>query len=154
MDKSKTAAESFAGGHLCSQSVLGVFCDELGLERETALKLALGFGGGFARCGESCGAVTGALMVIGLKEGTAQPGDSPEKAAVYKTVRSFVETFKNTHGSILCRELLQCDISTPEGHARARDAQLFDTVCPVLVESAVSTLEALFEKWEEGSSDV
>lgn len=144
MDKKTQAVESFTDGYLCSQSVLGAFCEELGLDKETALKLSLGFGGGFARCGETCGAVTGALMVIGLKEGTALKGDTAQKEATYKTVREFIERFKNDHGSILCRELLQCDISTPSGHTRAREEKLFDTVCPGLVGRAVSILEALF----------
>ncbi|HHH72528.1 MAG TPA: C_GCAxxG_C_C family protein [Sulfuricurvum sp.] len=146
MDKKAKAVESFAQGHLCSQSILAAFCDELGLERETALKLSQGFGGGFARSGETCGAVTGALMVLGLKYGTAQKGETQEKAATYAKVNAFLEQFKARHGSITCRELLCCDISTQEGHDQAQNDGHFATVCPKLVTNAVEILESLIEE--------
>jgi len=143
MEKVSKATECFTSGYLCSQSVLGVFCEELGLDRETALKLSLAFGGGFARCGESCGAVTGALMVIGLKEGTAAGGETPQKQTTYRMSNDFIGRFKEHHGSILCRELLACDISRPEEYRRAREEERFQTICPKLVADAVAILETL-----------
>ena len=149
MDKKTEAQNSFSNGYLCSQSVLSAFCKDLGLDTETALKLSLAFGGGFARCGETCGAVTGALMVIGLKEGTSVQGETPEKQKTYKMTNDFIKTFKEHHGSITCKDLLHCDISQSEGYNRAQEEQLFETVCPKLVADSVDILEKLIKENDE-----
>ena len=129
----------------CAQSVLATCGPELGLDRESALRVAGGFGGGMGRLGEVCGAVTGAFMVAGLKHGKSQPdddeNDTREKA--YALVYEFADRFRACNGSILCRELLGCDISTPEGRAQAKEKGLFDDLCPRLVQSAVEILEQM-----------
>lgn len=124
----------------CSQSVLSVYAEETGLDRETTLKLACGFGGGIAGMGETCGAVTGALMAIGLKFGATLPGDSPAKLQTFELIGRFAEEFKTRHGSLLCKDLLGFDMSTPEGKEIARQKGSFD-ICPNLVKSAVQILE-------------
>lgn len=153
MDKKTEARNSFSDGYLCSQSVLGAFCKDLGLDTETALKLSLAFGGGFARCGETCGAVTGALMVIGLKEGTSVQGETPEKEKTYQMTNDFIDAFKNGHGSITCKELLDCDISQSDGYQRAQQENLFQTICPKLVADSVEILEKLIEERQGGNAD-
>jgi C_GCAxxG_C_C family probable redox protein len=126
----------------CAQSVLTAFSDGLGLDRMTALKLARGFGGGMGRTGKTCGAVTGAYMVIGLSEGkTAREGIE----AVYATVREFDKRFIEIHGSTCCTQLLDCDLSTIEGLARARKEGLFSNLCPDFVKDAVEILESMEE---------
>ena len=145
MERKDEAIQSFSDGYLCSQAVLTAFCEQFGLNKETALKLSQGFGGGFARCGETCGAVTGALMVIGLKEGSSLQDETPEKEKTYATVQAFIGAFRNRHGSIVCKELLDCDISKPDGYNRAEKEKLFETVCPKLVGDAVAILEKLMD---------
>lgn len=136
MDKKQSAVETFHNNFNCSQSVFSVFAEELGLDRETALKIACCFGGGM-RCGEVCGAVTGALMAIGLKHGHYKPEDSAAKADAYQKACLFTEQFKQKNKSIICKELLGCDLSLPEGQKAAAEQGLFATICPKMVEDAV-----------------
>lgn len=69
------AKELFIKGYNCSQSVFAAFCDETGLDVDTALKIASSFGGGMGRLREVCGAVTGMFMVVGMKYGYTDPSD-------------------------------------------------------------------------------
>ena len=140
--KSEQAVATFKERFNCSQSVLSVYAEESGLDRETALKLSCGFGGGMARMGETCGAVTGAFMAIGLKFGAAVPGDSPVTLRTFELIREFVRQFEASHGSLVCKDLVGFDMSTPEGKEAAKQPGSFD-ICPKLVQSAVEILEGI-----------
>ena len=141
MKKSQLAQEHFRNCN-CSQAVLRAFSADLGLDEQTAMKLASGFGGGMA-CGETCGAVTGAYMVIGLKHGHTD--NSPEaKARTKALIRRFNELFITAHGDLHCKVLLGVDTSTPEGHEKARELNLFETRCPHFIAGACDILEANF----------
>ncbi|UCG50222.1 MAG: C_GCAxxG_C_C family protein [Phycisphaerales bacterium] len=142
--KTKEAGELFRRGHSCSQAVFSAFAPDYGIDCASALKLAGGFGGGMGRLGEVCGAVSGALMVIGLRHGAVEPADKKAKEHNYEMVRRFVEKFKGRNGSIICRELLGFDMSTPEGKAAAGRPGSFDR-CPDLVKDAVEILEQMAE---------
>jgi C_GCAxxG_C_C family probable redox protein len=136
----------FKKGCNCAQAILSVYGERLGLSHETALKIACGFGGGVCTA-ETCGAVTGAFMVIGLKYGQANAVDKESRARTYELVRQFVEKFESRNGSVICKELLGCDISTPEGIKTAQENDLFDTLCPNMVRDAAEILEEmLFER--------
>jgi C_GCAxxG_C_C family probable redox protein len=139
------AAANIASGKMnCSQSVLTAFAEELGLETRLARKLALGFGGGMGRTGKTCGAVTGAYMVIGLKQDDLKAENTGQiKDEVYALVREFNKRFTAINGSVACKELLGCDLSTAEGVAAAREKKLFTTLCPKFVHNAVEVLEAM-----------
>lgn len=91
--------------------------------------------------GEVCGAVSGALMVIGLKYGWKGPEDKEWRERTYAVVRDFAARFKARNKTIVCRELLGCDIGTPEGMAAAREKKLITTLCPGFVKDAVEILE-------------
>lgn len=129
------AVASFKGGLNCSQALLTAFSEGLGLDSETAKRIASGFGGGMGCTGGPCGAVTGALMVIGLKYG------SSGKAAALS--RELIERFRDLNGFDACRMLLDCDISTAEGMARARKDGLFTARCPKFVEDAATIVQGL-----------
>lgn len=107
---------------------------------DTALKISCGFGGGM-RQGEVCGAVTGAIMVLGLKYGQNNEGDTGSKENTYRIVQEFNKKFRDKNGSIICRELLGCDVSTENGRKYAKDNGLFEKVCPKLISSAVDILK-------------
>lgn len=143
MGKPDQAVACFDNGFNCSQAVFSAFCEELGLDKDTALKIATSFGGGMGRMGLTCGAVTGAFMVIGLKHGMYIPGDSASKEKTYALVKTFTDTFKALHGSICCRDLLGCDISTPEGGSYAKENGLYHSLCPRFVHDAASIVEDL-----------
>jgi len=131
---SESAVDMFLEGFSCSQAVLAAFFETCDIDRETATKIADGFGGGMARTGLTCGAVTGAVMVIGLRHGRKKALD---------TVREFMQRFAHRNGSIACRDLIGCDISTEEGYAHALTENLFHTVCPNYVGDTAEILEEL-----------
>lgn len=141
MNRIERSVSCFKQGFSCSQAVLSAFSDLFGLHRETALKISQAFGGGMARMGQTCGAVTGALMVIGLKYGRVKAEDVQARDKTYEIVKEFVKRFKSKNGSLICRELLRCDISTTQGMKTAEEKKLFDTLCPGLVQSASEILE-------------
>ena len=127
--------------------MLSAYATRLGLDGNTALKIASGFGGGIGRMAETCGAVTGAMMVLGLEHGNTAP-DREAKERVYEQVREFAQRFRARNGSLLCRELLGCDISTPEGLQQAREADFVLKICPKFVRDAAEILE---EMWSQRS---
>ncbi len=143
MNRSDLAVSCFREGFSCSQAVLSAFAPDLGLDRETALRVAGAFGGGMARMGETCGAVTGALMVIGLKHGQIRPDDKQAKEKTYAAAKTFAEQFVTQNGALRCCELLGCNIGTTEGMQLARDKGLFISLCPKLVSSAAEIVEQL-----------
>ena len=79
MEKSIKAKSRFENGYACSQAVLSTLSPELGLDENTAFKVASAFGGGMVRHGEVCGAVTGALMALGLKYGSNNEDEEDAK---------------------------------------------------------------------------
>jgi len=122
--------------------VLAAFAPDLGVDAETALRVSAAFGGGMGRTGGTCGAVTGALMALGLKTGASRP-DSATKEQTYAQAREFLARFEARHGATTCADLLGVNIGIPEGLAAAREANLFKTVCPELVADAAAILEAM-----------
>ena len=143
MNNPERAVSCFKETFSCSQAILSTYGPELGLEKETALKVAGAFGGGMARMGEVCGAVTGAFIVIGLKHGKIKVEDEEAKEKTYLIVREFVERFKSRNGSIKCRELLGYDISTLEGIKLIKEKKLFYTICVKYVRDAAEIIEEL-----------
>ena len=103
---------------------------------EHAVRTACAFGGGVAGTGQTCGAVNGALMALGLAHATAEPGNGPARQNTYAATRTLLGRFVERHGSITCRELLGVDIGTSEGRERAIRDGLFVTRCPVFVREA------------------
>ncbi len=115
-----------------------------GLDRETALKVAGAFGGGMARMGETCGAVTGAFMVIGLKHGKTKADDDEARERTYELANAFATRFKQRNKSIVCRDLLGYDLSTGEGRDAVAEKNLFLTLCPRFVQDAGEILEKIW----------
>ena len=104
--KSEQARELFLNGANCAQAVLGAFHQECGLELETALRLASGFGGGVSRLREMCGAVSGMILAANLLHGYSDLSDKEAKDAHYRRIQALAGEFRREAGSIVCRELL------------------------------------------------
>jgi len=143
MDAPESAVGFFQEGCSCSQAILSAFSERYQLDREMAMRLAAGFGGGIGRLGNICGAVTGAVMVLGLSYGNTVPNDREAKEATYDRVREFARRFQTCHGSLICRDLIGCDISSPEGFDAAKTRGLFSSVCTKLVHDAAMILDDL-----------
>lgn len=138
--KSSEAMLLFQDGYVCSQAVLGAFSEQYGLDRNLAFKLANGFGGGIARKQEICGAVSGAIMLIGLKYGKANAEDSAAHEKTYEKVLAFRSQFVERNGSINCHELLGCDMAT------AREKGLFASLCKKFVADAAEIAEEILSE--------
>lgn len=134
--------QRFPGGFNCAQTVFSLFAEDLKLDEKTALKIASGFGGGMA-CAETCGAVTGSYMVIGMKHGH-DVSDPEAKARTKQLIQDFNARFKDEHGTLICKELTGFDISTPEGSEAATAAEVFQSKCPKFLKTACDILENHF----------
>lgn len=147
MNKTDKALELFSNNFNCSQAVLTAFAPDFGLDEKLALKLGTSFGGG-ARNGEMCGAVSGALMVLGLKYGHFDASDSEQKSRAYSIAVEYTKRFKAENGSIVCRDLLGYDLSKPDEMACIKEKGLFADVCPKAIKSAVEILESVLAEYE------
>lgn len=119
----------------CAQSTFAPFAKRLDMDLDLALKIATPFGGGMGYAGQICGAVSGALMVIGLVFGITAY-DREQKVACYDLARAFQARFKSMHSSLTCPGLLGWNIGIPGELARVREDDLFHTLCPQLVGDA------------------
>lgn len=106
MNKGEIAKELFENGMNCAQAVFCAFCDETGLDQETAIRLSAGFGGGMGRMREVCGAVSGMVMVLSYLKASTDPANHEEKADLYALIQQAAGEFKAECGSMICRELL------------------------------------------------
>lgn len=142
MTTAELAVTLFRDGCACSQAVLGAFAPRYGLDPETAVRLASCFAGGMRRA-ETCGAVTGALMVIGLGFSTVDCRTGEGRAPAFAAAATFSDAFRQRHGALECRSLLGVDISTESGATMAREQDLFKSRCPQFVQDAAEILEAM-----------
>ncbi len=130
------AVARFQAGHSCSQAVFSAFAVPSGMDESLALKITCPFGGGMARMGEVCGAVTGAFMVIGIKFGRADVEDEQARDATYSAVEEFIRLFKKRHDVIRCRDLLGIDPSDSQQKEQENQGGLLDTLCTRIVRDA------------------
>jgi len=141
--KSKEAEGVFKEGYNCAQAIVVSFAGECSIAESDALRMASVFGAGMGRMQETCGAVTGAFMVIGLKYGFTKPDDPEQRAAVLDKTREFVRDFKGEFGTISCRELLKCDLNTEEGQKKHRDENQRELICSRCVTRSAQITEAI-----------
>ena len=132
----------FLQGIDCSQVVTGEFADEMKLDQDQARKIASCFGGGMM-CGETCGAVTGALMVIGMVYGHSREGDQEQKDLMTAKTAEFKKLFLENYPSCMCRDLLGHDISKPGEMDRVLEKGLLTEFCPCVVEDVIRILEKM-----------
>ncbi len=148
--RSDKATEKFLAGYNCAQSVLWAFADELRMEPETALKIACGFGAGMARRQETCGAVAGGIMVLGLRHGRGEGQDRAATEDTYARTQELMRRFEDDHGTCACRALLGgCDLTTDEGRKLFKDRDLLNATC----KPCVRTVVAILEDMTKGSVD-
>ncbi len=133
--EAEAAVASFLQGSPCAQAVLTGFAGRYGLSREHAARVGCAFGGGMPAAGQICGAVSGALMVLGLALGEAADDEGAQKRTGAAAQELWTQ-FQARHGSVSCRELLGVDIGTSEGLNAAMRKGVFRSVCPALVRDA------------------
>lgn len=141
-DRVEQAVALFTGGMACSQAILATYGPLFGFDRDEAIRIARGFGGGMGRLSETCGAVTGAFMAISLKfDGT----DKQTKEDNYAMMQEFARRFKSKHHSLNCTQLLDCDLGKPEDQAKFRELGRMQSHCICYVREAAQHLEELLE---------
>ena len=141
MSRAEEAKKQFEKGFHCAPAVLSTYSEQLGLEKALALKIACGFGAGIGRMGKTCGAVTGALMVIGLKYGQVNLADEESSQRTYTLVKEFIDRFTALHNSIECKELIGYDLSDSGELKSARESGVFQNKCPSFVYDSALILE-------------
>ena len=142
MTRGDKAYELFTSGYNCSQAVAGAFSDLLGMDMDTVVKLASGFGGGMGRMREVCGTFSGIVMVVSMLYGYSDPKDNSTKTELYGRIQDIAEQFRRDNGSIICRELL--GLSKPEGSPvpEQRTSEYYKKrPCPELCRYAADLLE-------------
>ena len=131
-ERVEKASRSYGSGLYCSQAVLGAFCKKYGLDEDLAHRISFGLNSG-CRCADVCGAVSGAILVIGLKYGN-------DRIVCNSKTEEYINAFRKKNGSVICRDILGCDISTVEGKGKAITENLFNTRCMDMVVSAAQIL--------------
>jgi len=139
------ADASHREGFNCAQATFSAFAEELGLPLDVAMRLAVPFGGGMGRRGEVCGAASGALMALGLRHGSPV-ADKDAKEAMYAITAEFLRRFEARTGALHCRDLIQADMTTPDGLAWARARNVFTTICPGIISAAVEIADDLMQR--------
>lgn len=145
MNHVEKAEKYFSNNFNCSQAVFTTFAAEMGLDEELALKIATQFGGG-ARKGEMCGAVSGALMVLGLKYGHCHAENAEEKKKAYQIAEELMNHFIEKKGTVVCRELLGYDVSKTEDMEKIRELNLFQTICPEMIRCATEIVDEMLKE--------
>lgn len=143
MNHAEKAVKYFSSNFNCSQSVFTTFAIEQGIDEKFALRLGTNFGGG-ERKGELCGAVAGALMVLGLRCGHCDSEDTEGKSKAYRISEEYMNRFIAKNGSVVCRELLGYDLTKDEDIIREKN--LFNTVCPEMVRTATEILDEMIKE--------
>lgn len=137
---SKKAINYFDQGYNCAQSVLLTMQEYYGIQENKLIpKIATAFGGGIGRLGSLCGALTGAIIAIGLKYGTNEP-ILKKKEKTYKLAQKFYEQFSKASGSPFCKELIGYDLTDPEELDKARKSNVHEEKCTHFVKEAVEIL--------------
>ena len=140
------AISSFRSGLNCAQAVLTAYSVDLSFDNNMALDIACGFGGGMGRLQETCGAVTGSFMVLGIINSKKYTNNTERKEGTYSMVQKFSEKFKTIHGSTDCKSLLNCNLKTEEGHRYAKENNLFGTICEKCISDSIRIVEELTGK--------
>ena len=146
MTKSEEAIQYFRDGFNCAQSVLVPFRANFGMEENQCLKIACAFGAGMGRQQHTCGAVTGAIMVLGLQYGKGKRDDNTKKLDTYGKTVAFFEEFTRKHGSATCLELLDgLRMSDPEDMKKIEELELHRKKCAQYVRDAVEIVGKMIQ---------
>lgn len=142
MTRPERAEQLFRDGYNCAQAVFGAYADLFGFDEETAMRIASSFGGGIGRLREVCGAVSGMMLVCGMKRGCAVNDDPAAKKEHYALVQKLAAEFREQNGAIVCRELLALPSGASEPTPEARTEKYYQRrPCAHYVRTAAEIVE-------------
>jgi C_GCAxxG_C_C family probable redox protein len=136
---------NFRSGLNCAQTVIHAYADALRLDENLALSISCGFGGGMGRLQETCGAVTGSFMVLGVYNCRKYSDNKDRKETTYAMVQEFNKKFREIHGTTNCHDLLKCDLTTEEGKKYAHDHNLYEVVCEKCIVDSFKIINDLMQ---------
>lgn len=143
MERSEHAKDLFLGGNNCAQAVLLSFAGDIGYSKELALKVSAGFGAGLGREQLTCGAVSGAIMVLGILEGEKAADNSELKSKTYGLVQDLIKKFTDEFQTSNCKELTACDFKTDAGNEKFKNEGVMENICAPCVMKAVEIVESI-----------
>jgi len=143
MDNGEQAADYMRSGFNCAQSVVKAYASGLGMEENAAVKMATAFGGGIGRCGYVCGALSGAVIVLGARLGNSDSADTAARDRAYAAAGKLLDEFQAEHGTVLCRELTGFNLRDPESMKRAREQGLFANKCPRFLKTTARIVDEI-----------
>jgi len=144
-NKTWEAKAIFDEGFNCCQAVFVPFAMEKGIDEETSFKISSGFAAGLCYQGETCGAVIGAQMALGLNNGYSEPNDQQRRDDVKNLIDEYRSRFSDKHGTTLCKELLGTDLSTEKGLNYLKETGVFEKKCPEFVVDSVEIVQSLLK---------
>jgi C_GCAxxG_C_C family probable redox protein len=144
--KVDNAISSFRSGLNCAQSVLTAYTDELNVDNSLAMSISCGFGAGMGRLQQTCGAVTGAFMAIGIYNCKKFTDNKDRKENTYAMIQRFNDNFKSIHGVTDCKSLINCDLRTEEGRRYLAENNLHEKVCEKCISDAVGIVDELIKE--------
>ena len=148
MTHTETALQLFESGFNCAQSSFYPFAKNMGISKKHALNITTAFGAGIIYRGEMCGAITGAMLAIGLKFGRSEAEDADAKELTYFLVKELHTKFEKEFGSLHCKHLLGLNDVSAESWAKVNEDKKFKSNCPLYVAKAVEIANELFKKLE------
>jgi len=143
LTKKEKAIDSFRSGLNCAQAVLTVYTNDLNFDESLALRISCGFGGGMGRLQETCGAVTGSYMVFGMHICGKYADNKERKEETYALVQKFSDKFTALHGTMNCKQLINCDLGTEEGQRYAKKNDVHGTICEKCIADSIEIIEEL-----------
>ena len=141
MDPIAETVGLFENGLNCAQAVITVFGKQFGVDAMTARKLGRPWGGGMGHQAKTCGALTGAIVVLGLMNTATDEGEARE--AAFAAVQKLFNGFKEKYGTTVCKNLLGADMSTPEGRQKIGEKGLVTQFCPGFVRTVSEILDEM-----------
>ena len=144
--REEKAIATFRPGLNCAQAVITAYADDLNINNDLAVNISCGFGGGMGRLQETCGAVTGSYMVLGIFNGNKYSDNKDKKEITYSMIQKFSEKFKSLNGTTECKSLIKCDLKTEEGQRYAKENKLFDTICEKCISDSLKIIKDLIKR--------
>ena len=142
----ETAKANFSSGFNCAESVLAAVAKKLKMKSSLIPKAAAGFGAGVGKHGDICGALSGAIIAMGMAEGRTDPKDNESKAKIYARIALLMKEFKRKFEHTTCRDLTGCNLLTKEGQDKFSNYKIHEQVCPEFVAFAAEKVLELIGK--------
>ena len=137
MEKTEAALFTFNDTKNCAQSVLGAYSEDYNLDKDMLYKIAIAFGGGMGHTNGICGALSGGLMVLGLKHNK----DEFDKETTYTRTRQLMDEFIRRNGTRDCEKLIGVDLTTEEGKKKFQEEGIKKNVCEKCIADVIDIIE-------------